>query len=316
RRPVLLGRRAAQAARRDRRHDDAAADRARQRLDHRTAGSGRAGRTAFGRAGACRRIPAVDRALLRHHGAARPAGGSACPVALARSGGRHLHRHIRPHPTHKDLIVFPQRLTDGYRSFLQGRLATERARYLELAEKGQHPDIMVISCGDSRVAPETIFDAGPGDMFVVRNIAGIVPPCDEDPETAFHGTSACVEFAVNALEVGHIVVMGHASCGGVAAYANQAAPLSKRDFIGKWMSQIKPVAEAVGPCTGDRAEWIRRMEWGVVEYSMRNLTTFPAVRERVEAGTLAIHGAYFGVATGVLFVRNPQTGRFEPYAES
>jgi len=212
--------------------------------------------------------------------------------------------------------VFPQRLTDGYRSFLQGRLATERARYLELAEKGQHPDIMVISCGDSRVAPETIFDAGPGEMFVVRNIAGIVPPCDEDPETAFHGTSACVEFAVNALEVGHIVVMGHASCGGVAAYANQAAPLSKRDFIGKWMSQIKPVAEAVGPCTGDRAEWIRRMEWGVVEYSMRNLTTFPAVRERVEAGTLAIHGAYFGVATGVLFVRNPQTGRFEPYAES
>ncbi|MHA3903643.1 carbonic anhydrase [Castellaniella sp. WN] len=211
--------------------------------------------------------------------------------------------------------MFPRRLTDGYRSFLHGRLATERARYLELAEKGQHPDIMVISCGDSRVAPETIFDAGPGEMFVVRNIAGIVPPCDEDPEAAFHGTSACVEFGVNALEVGHIVIMGHASCGGVSAYANQAAPLSKRDFIGKWMSQIKPVADTVGPRTGDYADWIRRMEWGVVEYSMRNLMTFPAVRERVEAGKLAIHGAYFGVATGVLFVRDPRTGRFEPYAE-
>jgi len=211
--------------------------------------------------------------------------------------------------------VFPQRLTEGYASFLHGRLETERARYHHLAEHGQHPDIMLISCGDSRVAPETIFDAGPGEMFVVRNIAGIVPPCDEDPETAFHGTSACVEFAVNALQVGHIVVMGHASCGGVAAYTNKAEPLSKRDFIGKWMSQIKPVADKVGPQTGDYAGWIRDMEWGVVEYSMANLLTFPAVRERVEAGTLTIHGAYFGVATGVLFIRNPETGRFEPYRE-
>jgi carbonic anhydrase len=211
--------------------------------------------------------------------------------------------------------VFPQRLTDGYTSFLHGRLETERARYLELAEHGQHPDIMLISCGDSRVAPETIFDAGPGEMFVVRNIAGIVPPCDEDPETAFHGTSACVEFCVNALEVSHIVVMGHASCGGIAAYTNKTRPLSTRDFIGKWMSQIKPVADRIGPPNGDRATWIRNMEWGVVEYSMNNLLTFPAVRERVEAGKLAIHGAYFGVATGVLFIRNSSTGAFEPFQE-
>lgn len=211
--------------------------------------------------------------------------------------------------------MFPQRLTDGYTSFLHGRLAAERARYRELAEKGQHPDIMLISCGDSRVAPETIFDAGPGEMFVVRNIAGIVPPCDSDPESAFHGTSACVEFGVNALEVSHIVIMGHASCGGVAAYANKAAPLSKPDFIGKWMSQIQPVVDKVGPRTGDYAEWIRNMEWGVVEYSMNNLMTFPTVRERVESGDLTIHGAYFGVATGVLFIRNPDTGAFEPYQE-
>lgn len=211
--------------------------------------------------------------------------------------------------------MFPQRLTDGYSSFLHGRLETERARYLDLAAYGQHPDIMLISCGDSRVAPETIFDAGPGEMFVVRNIAGIVPPCDENPESAFHGTSACVEFAVNALEVSNIVVMGHASCGGVAAYANQAEPLSKPNFIGTWMSQIKPVVDKVGPRTGDYAHWIRNMEWGVVEYSMNNLMTFPDVRERVEAGKLTIHGAYFGVATGVLFIRNPDTGAFEPYQE-
>lgn len=211
--------------------------------------------------------------------------------------------------------MFPKRLTDGYTSFLHGRLETERNRYHDLAENGQHPEIMLISCGDSRVAPETIFDAGPGEMFVVRNIAGIVPRAEEESQRTFHGTSACVEFGVNALAVKHIVIMGHASCGGVAAYANKAKPLTKPDFIGKWMSQIKPVEDKVGPQTGDRAEWIRKMEWGVVEYSMENLMTFPTVRERVEAGELTIHGAYFGVATGLLFIRNSQTGKFEPYQE-
>ncbi len=211
--------------------------------------------------------------------------------------------------------MFPKRLRQGYQSFLHGRLETERNRYLNLAEHGQHPSVMLISCGDSRVAPETIFDAGPGEMFVVRNIAGIVPPCDLDPERAFHGTSACIEFGVNALEVSDIVVMGHANCGGVSAYANKTAPLSNRDFIGKWMSQIAPVAEKIGPPGEDRSEWLRKMEWGVVEYSLDNLLTFPAVRERIAAGKLEIHGAYFGVATGVLFIRNPRSGEFEPYQE-
>jgi len=213
--------------------------------------------------------------------------------------------------------MFPTRLTDGYQSFLHGRLQQERARYQELAQKGQHPEIMIIGCGDSRVAPETIFDAGPGEMFVIRNIANLVPPCETDVSDSFHGTSAAVEFAVNALQVKHIVVLGHASCGGVKAFADQAPPLSKRDFIGKWMSQIAPVAERLGPAPADdRAGWIRRLEWSVVEHSMSNLMTFPAVRERVEGGLLQIHGAYFGVATGLLFLRNPETGRFEPVQES
>jgi len=211
--------------------------------------------------------------------------------------------------------MFPQRLTDGYTSFLNGRLAHERERYEELAEKGQHPEIMIIGCGDSRVAPETIFDAGPGEMFVVRNIANLVPPCESDVEESFHGTSAAIEFGVNALEVKHIVVLGHASCGGVRAFADNAPPLTKRDFIGKWMSQIAPVAERLGPPQGDRKAWIQQLEWAVVEHSMKNLMTFPTVRERVEAGKLTIHGAYFGVATGVLFVRNTETGKFEPYSE-
>jgi len=211
--------------------------------------------------------------------------------------------------------MFPQRLTDGYASFLHGRLERERARYEQLGQSGQHPEIMVIGCGDSRVAPETIFDAGPGEMFVVRNIANLVPPCETDAETSYHGTSAAIEFGVNALQVKHIVVLGHASCGGVAAFANNAAPLSKRDFIGKWMSQIAPVVERLGPPTDDRQSWIRQLEWAVVEYSLANLMTFPAVRERVKAGLLQLHGAYFGVATGVLFVRDAQSGEFKAYSE-
>ncbi len=211
--------------------------------------------------------------------------------------------------------MFPPRLTDGYGSFLHGRLERERARYEQLGQSGQHPEIMVIGCGDSRVAPETIFDAGPGEMFVVRNIANLVPPCEPDVETSYHGTSAAIEFGVNALQVKHIVVLGHASCGGVAAFANKAAPLTKRNFIGKWMSQIEPVVDRLGPPTPDSQGWIRQLEWAVVEYSLANLMTFPAVSERVEAGTLQLHGAYFGVATGVLFIRDPESGEFVPYTE-
>ncbi|ETF03749.1 carbonate dehydratase [Advenella kashmirensis W13003] len=211
--------------------------------------------------------------------------------------------------------MFPKRLTEGYVSFLHGRLERERARYETLAEKGQHPEIMVIGCGDSRVAPETIFDAGPGEMFVVRNIANLVPPCEPDVDTSYHGTSAAIEFGVNALKVKHIVVMGHASCGGVAAFANKSAPLSKRDFIGKWMSQIAPVVDRLGPPTEDHQGWIRQLEWAVVEYSLNNLMTFPAVRERVQDGSLTLHGAYFGVATGLLFVRDPESGEFNAYTE-
>lgn len=211
--------------------------------------------------------------------------------------------------------MFPKILTDGYASFRNGRLSEERERYEDLAQNGQHPEVMVIGCGDSRVAPEIIFNASPGEIFVVRNIANLVPPCETDAERSFHGTSAAIEFGVNALKVKHIVVLGHASCGGVAAYANNAAPLSKRDFIGKWMSQIKPVAERVGPETGDRQTWIRNLEWGVIEYSLENLMTFPAVAEAVENGELTLHGAYFGIATGLLFIRDPKTGRFAAYLD-
>src|SRR5687768_9674593 len=127
-------------------------------------------------------------------------------------------------------MSFPARLIDGYRSFLAGRLPEEQSRYRELAEQGQSPQIMVIGCCDSRVPPEVIFDASPGELFVVRNVANLVPPYAPDGD--YHGTSAALEFAVQALKVRHIVILGHAQCGGIKAFADGAAPLSKGDFIG------------------------------------------------------------------------------------
>lgn len=208
--------------------------------------------------------------------------------------------------------MFPKRLSDGYQAFLDGRFHNERKRYEKLAEIGQSPEILLIGCCDSRCSPELIFDAGPGEMFVIRNVANLVPPYEGDAEaSSYHGTSAAIEFAVNALNVKHIVVLGHASCGGVKAVFDNSEPLTKIDFVGKWMSQITPVAEAL-PRTGDRATDVRRLEWAVVEHSLHNLLTFPSIRRRVEDGQVELHGAYFGVATGLLFLRDPNTGEFAP----
>src|SRR5215470_742996 len=135
----------------------------------------------------------------------------------------------------------PTRLIEGYEAFRTGRLPNEQSRYRDLAEQGQSPKIMVIGCCDSRVSPEVIFDAGPGEIFVVRNVANLVPPYETGGQ--FHGTSAALEFAVQALRVRHIVVLGHASCGGFRAFADQAAgPLSPGDFIGKWMGLVAPAS--------------------------------------------------------------------------
>ncbi|HVW91849.1 MAG TPA: carbonic anhydrase [Devosia sp.] len=210
--------------------------------------------------------------------------------------------------------MFPERLTDGYQSFVEGRFTRERSRYAMLAERGQQPEIMVIGCVDSRVSPEVIFDAAPGELLVVRNVANIVPPYQPDKATQ-HGTSAALEFGVQALAVRHIVVLGHAQCGGIAFFARESAPLSQGDFISQWMSQIAPAAAALGPhARYDAAAYQRRLEFASVELSLSNLMTFPWVRDKVEAGKLELHGAYFGVAAGRLLVRDPATGRFEPVA--
>jgi carbonic anhydrase len=213
-------------------------------------------------------------------------------------------------------LGFPQSLLDGYRSFLAARLPRERERFGELAASGQKPQVMVIGCCDSRVSPEVIFDAGPGEIFVVRNVANLVPPYET--EGRFHGTSAALEFAVQALRVRHIVVLGHASCGGFGAFADHAAaPLSPGDFIGKWMGLMTPAAEAAP--RGESEEfrsYVDRLAQSAIAYSLDNLMTFPCISMLVGRGRLALHGAWFGVATGVLSVRDPQTGRFAPVVEA
>lgn len=206
-------------------------------------------------------------------------------------------------------MAFPQQLIDGYRAFLIGRLRHEQDRYRGLAESGQSPQIMVIGCCDSRVSPEVIFDARPGELFVVRNVANIVPPYAPDGHA--HGVSAALEFGVGALKVRHIVVLGHAQCGGVKAFAEDAEPLSPGDFIGNWMKLMSPAAEKLGPRGAlSRDEYLTRLEQANVVNSIDNLMTFPRLRILIERGQVLVHAAYFGVATGRLSVRDPATEKF------
>ncbi|MBW8617548.1 MAG: carbonic anhydrase [Hyphomicrobiales bacterium] len=205
---------------------------------------------------------------------------------------------------------FPQRLQDGYRAFVEGRLPRERERFEDLAATGQKPEIMVIGCCDSRVSPEVIFDARPGELFVVRNVANLVPPFETGGQ--FHGTSAALEFAVQALRVKHIVVLGHGRCGGIRAYADeQSQPLSPGDFIGKWISLIDPVAAKLGARTNDSFDdYVEKLAQASIENTLNNLMTFPCVNILAGRGKIRLHGAYFDVFSGALRIRNPETGIF------
>jgi carbonic anhydrase len=207
-------------------------------------------------------------------------------------------------------MTLPDQLLDGYRAFRGGRLLSEQERYRELAETGQSPEVMVIGCCDSRVSPETIFNARPGELFVVRNVANLVPPYT--PDGAQRAVSAALEFAVQALKVKHIVVLGHERCGGIKAYTEPSAPLSPGDFIGKWMALIAPAADAVGPETQFRSRdaYLSQLEQVSIVKTLDNLMTFPCVRILVERGRLTLHGAYFGVATGQLSVLDTKSGTF------
>ena len=206
----------------------------------------------------------------------------------------------------------PNRLSEGYRAFIETRLPLERSRFERLAAAGQRPDVMLIGCCDSRVAPEVIFDSHPGEIFVVRNVANLVPPYN--PSGLTHGVSAALEFAVQILKVGHIVVMGHSHCGGIRAF-NRDRP-NKGDFIDNWMSLIAPAADGIGArgAVGD-ADYLGRLERASVVATLGNLLTFPDIRGRVDAGDLKLLGAYFDIGNGDLAIYDAPTGRFEPAAQ-
>lgn len=201
------------------------------------------------------------------------------------------------------------KLTQGYRRFREDRWPSKRAEYEQLAEKGQKPHTLIVACSDSRADPALIFDTAPGELFVVRNVANLVPPYE--PDGKLHGVSAALEFGVKVLGVKQIVVMGHAGCGGVNAMIN-GAPDSCRDFILPWVEQGVPTVKRV--CESYPADQVERVaEEAIVKLSLENLRSFPWIAEREAAGELKLVGLHFGIADGVL-TRAGEGERFEPLA--
>ena len=206
-------------------------------------------------------------------------------------------------------------LIDGYHRFRDEGWSRERARWSELAE-GQSPKVMVIACSDSRVDPAQIFDARPGEMFVVRNVANLVPPYETGG--GHHGVSAALEFAVTQLRVEEVIVLGHGFCGGCAAALTgqfDEAPHGEGHFIADWIELLDDARDKVRARHGSggfERPAFREMELEGVRTSLRNLRTFPFVQEREAAFDLTLHGAFFSIAEGVLHVLDEESGEFAP----
>jgi len=208
----------------------------------------------------------------------------------------------------------PSYLVERYRAWHAMSFTENRAWFARLASEGQRPRAMIISCCDSRINAVEIFGAEPGDLFVVRNIANLVPPYK--PDHQHHGTSAAVEYAVNTLKVAHIVVVGHSSCGGVAACHDMCAGLApeldeKTSFVGRWMDILRPGYERVKAEVKDPAGHRAALELEAVLTSMRNLATFPFVKAMLDQGLLTLHGAFVDIGTGTLKVYKRAEGFVE-----
>ena len=186
------------------------------------------------------------------------------------------------------------RLIEGYRQFRRDEWPADRARYEALATWGQRPHTLVVACSDSRVDPQTVFGAVPGELFVVRNVAGLVPPYE--PDGHFHGTSAALEYGVRVLKVARVVVLGHARCGGVQAMI-EGVPEQARDFVASWIEIARPALTPAPPGTADNAA---HYEEEVVRLSLANLRTFPWIGTAIREGELALEGFRFDIHTGVL----------------
>ena len=195
--------------------------------------------------------------------------------------------------------AFPAELETGYRRFRATRYAAERDRYRQLGEGTQRPSSMIIACSDSRSGPEIVFDARPGELFVVRNVAALVPVYA--PDTRSHAASAALEFAVLALGVSSIVVMGHGRCGGITAALEDVSPLSSTDFIGTWVAGVRELVADLDPVDADDPGGrLLSLEHRSIEHSIANLRTFPWIASRERSGALSLHGAWFDIAFGEL----------------
>lgn len=207
-------------------------------------------------------------------------------------------------------------LISGYQDFIASDFKDYKESYATLASEGQKPEVMFIGCSDSRVNPDLIFGSGPGQMFVVRNVANLVPPYEEQGE--YHGTSAALEFAVTELKVKHIVVMGHAKCGGIQACIHNAkeGPIG-RPFVDSWVQIAREAAERVlGRLGGDADPAVvqRETEFEAIKTSLGNLMTFPFVKEAVTKNELRLHGAHFDISNAEIFALDKQSGQFEKIA--
>jgi carbonic anhydrase len=206
------------------------------------------------------------------------------------------------------------RMIAGFRGFRSHYYDRHPERLAELASQGQRPQVLLIACADSRVDPAILTRSEPGEIFVVRNVANLVPPYE--PDGRYHDTCAAVEYAVRHLRVEHIVVCGHSCCGGIQALMDQARGLpDEHDFIAPWMNLAAGscgplVAELVGGGTIESATF----EQAAICGSLNNLLGFPWVRDRVEAGDLTLHGWWFELHKGELWHHNDSTGRFDPLA--
>jgi len=206
-----------------------------------------------------------------------------------------------------------RQLIEGYRRFRAGPYVEQRQRYDSLANKGQAPKVMIIACSDSRVDPTRVFDTGPGQAFVLRNVANLVPPYE--PDSARHSTSAAIEYAVTILKVHHIVVFGHAHCGGIQASLDgrfDDAAHGAGGFIGSWMSMIAPARDRIraAAALSPDIDAAAALELEAIRISIANLRSFPFVADAEATGELLIQGTCFDIADGILRVLDPETNRF------
>jgi carbonic anhydrase len=211
------------------------------------------------------------------------------------------------------ILRLPKTLVEGYFRFRRDVHAADRGRYLQLAELGQTPSAMVIACCDARVDVSAIFDAEPGALFIMRNVANLVPPYE--PAGKYHGTSAAVEYAATALKVPHIIVLGHSHCGGVDTYRRGVRDrVPEPGFIGSWLTLLDDLklVESEIFAYGDKMAF----ELAAVRSSIANLGTFPFIQKRMKEGLLALHGLHFDLGSGALLSLEQETGHFITLPES